>query len=593
MNVRLAHLPLDVHGLAPLTRAALAEGMAFTPAPVARRIADIPRPQERLGLGARGVLAKALRAGLEGALIEDGVPTRVETSLRALEREGTFAVVTGQQPGFLASPLYSLYKALQACRLATELARSWGVPVVPVFWNHADDHDVAEVHHAWLLNRNHDLQRVALPGMSSGRQPLGELPLDDETHRLPALRAQLRQVFEEHAHVDEALNLFLPQSGETLPRALTRAFSALLGEHGLVVVEPDWIRALMSSELGQIVSKGALEPLREGEQALRERGFDPAIPVGAGGPASPDNPANTGDADAPQDEGLPARDGLGAALVFRHDSARGRLALRSGGEGYRYDGESGSRTDAELGAEIVQEPRAWSPGALLRPLVQDALFPICAYVGGAGELAYHAQLGPLRDACEIPRTPFVLRVSCTLVDEDTRFALERTELDVVTALRARGEFRPSGEDATPGPAVVDALRSSAAEAAALVLQHRAALAELEPALAIGLKKAAEQIRGSVEKVAEKAERVHKNRTGKGERHVRRVNSALGPRGLPQERVLGPLQFVAQYGRAFVEALWDELPALSTEHVVVHIESADAPTQQARDGSPSDGDSATG
>ena len=47
---------------------------------------------------------------------------------------------------------------------------------------------------------------------------------------------------------------------------------------------------------------------------------------------------------------------------------------------------------------------AWSAGALLRPLVQDEVFPTCAYVGGYGELAYHAELGRLRDVLHLPRT---------------------------------------------------------------------------------------------------------------------------------------------------------------------------------------------
>ena len=44
---------------------------------------------------------------------------------------------------------------------------------------------------------------------------------------------------------------------------------------------------------------------------------------------------------------------------------------------------------------LEREPRAWSPGALLRPLVQDALLPTAAYVGGPAEIAYHAQIGPV------------------------------------------------------------------------------------------------------------------------------------------------------------------------------------------------------
>ena len=84
-------------------------------------------------------------------------------------------------------------------------------------------------------------------------------------------------------------------------------------------------------------------------------------------------------------------------------------------------------------------------------------------------------------------------------------------------------------------------------------------------------KAAEQIEKSVGKVADKAQRVHQNRAGKGERQVRRLNNALAPRGLPQDRVLGPLQYHVRHGAAWVDALWNELPALASEHLVIHLE----------------------
>ena len=53
-------------------------------------------------------------------------------------------------------------KALQALRLARRLRQAWERPVVALFWNHADAHDIAEVHHTWLVNENLDLQRIGL-----------------------------------------------------------------------------------------------------------------------------------------------------------------------------------------------------------------------------------------------------------------------------------------------------------------------------------------------------------------------------------------------------------------------------------------------
>ncbi|MEM9798759.1 MAG: bacillithiol biosynthesis BshC [Planctomycetota bacterium] len=545
-------LPADVFGLSDVARAGLSAGPDFGPVPVARRVADVPRPEERLGSIERGVLVDSIERGLAEAGV--ALPPAARDALEALRREGVSCVVTGQQPGLLTSPLYSLFKALQACRAAEDLARLWGVPVVPIFWNHADDHDVAEVHHAWQLNRNLDLQKVSLAGLASGRTPLGELRIDAEAQRLDALRAQLRGIVEEHEGADAALDLFLPRDGETLPRAMTRVFTELAGSRGLVVCEPDWIRPLLSSELGRIVSGGALVPaLDAGEAELAALDLSPAIPVGRA----------AGDPDG------------AAALVYRHvrsapDAPSERIALRAGGEGFRLDGEPGSRTAAELGSLVVGSPTDWSAGALVRPLVQDAVFPTCAYVGGLGELGYHAQLGPARDAIGQPRTPFLPRVSITLVDADTRYALRRVESDVDEVVRAGGNFRP-GADELEEPHVVVALRAVGEDAAQKLLEHRAELAELEPALAITLKKTADHVKQSVGKVLDKAMRVHKNRVGKGARQVRRVNNTLVPRGEPQERVLGPFQFVARFGDEFVTALWDEMPSASIEHLVLHLE----------------------
>lgn len=560
LKLRVEHLPGDIFGLSDVARAGLSAGASFRPLPVVTKAADMPQPEERLGAEERGVLVEQLLAGYQAAGIKLAPDSPSRRNLEAMREEGVFSVVTGQQPGFLASPLYSLYKALQACRAAQDLSDLWGRPVVPIFWNHADDHDVAEVHHAWQLNRNLDLQKVHLGGLSSGRTPLGELPVTEEVQRLGALRALLHDIVEEHDSADFALELFLPRDGETLPRALTRAFHGLMEQFGLIICEPKWIRGLLSSEMGRIVSSGGpslVDALRAGEKELRDLDLEAAIPVGQ----APEG--GTGNA---------------AALIYRHvrpaeKALPERIALRAGGEGFRIDGAPGSRTHAELGSQIVSEPTDWSAGALVRPLVQDAVLPTCAYVGGYGELGYHAQLGPAREACGQPRTPFIPRVSLSLVDGDTRYALGRIEATVETILRAKGQFQPPKIDLEAEPEVVQKLRALTGTITAQILEHKSALAALEPALGTTLKRTTGQVEHSITKVIDKAMRVHKNSTGKGVRQVRRVNSMLFPRDVPQERLLGPFQFVARFGPDFVPSIWTEVPFASTEHLVVHLPSS--------------------
>ena len=549
MKTRLQHLPADVHGLSAVARAGISSGASFGPVPVIHRAPDIPRPAERLGEDERGALTDLVDRGLADAGI--ALAPAARDHLEALRTEGVPCVLTGQQPGFLASPLYCLYKALQACKLAEELSARWGAAVVPVFWNHADDHDIAEVHHAWQLNRNLDLQKVGLAGLASGRTPVGELTIRAGAQRLDAVRAQLRGVVEEHGGADAALELCMPRDGESLARAFSRTLNELAGPHGLVVCEPEWIRPTLSSELARLVSGpmgrgGLLDALRAGEEELRGCGLEPAIPVGTSGPT----------------RAAPRRSCTGTSTASASRCARATRASSSTANQAR----APTPSSAPPGRRTRRVERGRGPA----PLVQDAVLPTCAYVGGLGELAYHAQLGPARDAAGQPRTPFVPRVSLTLVDGDTRYALERVGADVEGVLRASGAFAPSTADHRE-PEVISALRRVSEEASAALTAHRSELAELEPALGITLKKTAEHVRSSIGKVIDKATRVHQNRAGKGARQVRRVNHTLMPRGVPQERILGPFQFIARFGPDFLDALWREIPSTATEHLVLHLE----------------------
>ena len=79
---------------------------------------------------------------------------------------------------------------------------------------------------------------------------------------------------------------------------------------------------------------------------------------------------------------------------------------------------------------LEADPAAWSPGALLRPLVQDALLPTAAYVGGPAEIAYHAQIAPSYAHFGIPRPALLPRASLTLVEPQQARALEAERLSL-------------------------------------------------------------------------------------------------------------------------------------------------------------------
>src|SRR5579862_2004046 len=98
------------------------------------RVGDLfpwrPNDSDALLAAAKFDFPAERRAALVRALtpLNQGNP-----SLDVLSREGTVAVVTGQQVGLFSGPAYTVYKALTAIKAARELAAR-GVAAVPVFW---------------------------------------------------------------------------------------------------------------------------------------------------------------------------------------------------------------------------------------------------------------------------------------------------------------------------------------------------------------------------------------------------------------------------------------------------------------------------
>jgi len=537
VELQLQHLPADALGLSKIARTALAQRPHPAGLPgmlVPAQLDHIPRLDQSFDGDARLELQQLLEAKL--AAFEPHVAVR--DNLAQLTHPEAALVIAGQQPAFLGGPLYNIYKVISAIRLAQELSERWGVPVLPAFWNHADDHDIAEVHHLWVQTQSMELRKVGLAGESSGRAPLSSIQFDLEKHRLGATEEILSQGIPNYEHRDAAIELFMPRAGESFSNAFTRVMLELFGEHGLIVLEPDWIRAPLSRALAEVVSSDVAGGLRRGAAELQAAGSKVAIKAEE------------------------------AALVF-HTIDGERNALRLAEDGFRYDAEAGSRTNSELAAEIIQSPKDYSAGALLRPIVQDKALPSVAYVGGWGELAYHAQLPSLRAQAGVRTTAFVPRLSATILEPAMLRSLDKLGLTAAQALALRGEVSVEESSQEESPIAAE-LNQIAQATKAKILGQKALLGEADRNMAPQLKKVASQIQQTIAKLADKLERLHANAQGSQKRHARRVQHGLFPRGKPQERVRGPLEICAQFGNQWIADLIREVEPLPTEHLLVQI-----------------------
>ncbi len=484
------------------------------------------------------------RAALASALARQQRARGAEAAAAVAERlldPRCVTIVSGQQAGLFGGPAYVLYKALAARRLARELETRLGTPVVPVFWVASDDHDFAEVRATTVVDAAGQLRTLRYaPHEEPLGQPAARIRLDDTIPRLvdelAACLPPSPQRDAVHALVRAA---YVPGVG------LAEAFARLLGEllPDVVLLDPAdaELKTLMRPVLQREVHEDSPTSRLAAQcgTALLAAGYHQQVPV---------------------------RPGFFNLFVLL-DGERRALALD--GDALEVRGTPRRLTRAEASELFESEPLAFSPGALLRPLAQDFLLPVAAYVGGPGEIAYHAQLGPAYAHFGIPRPVLVPRPSVTLVEPSQARVLQAEALSLPD-LQADPEGRVAqwARDAHP--------RIEAAFSGALAALHRemANVEEELGALDPTLRAAADAARGraahQIEALQEKATRALKKRDQTRADRLRRTRDALMPGGLLQERGLGLVGLLARHGLVLIEDLERALDPWCTGHQVLEL-----------------------
>ena len=256
--------------------------------------------------------------------------------------------------------------------------------------------------------------------------------------------------------------------------------------------------------------------------------------------------------------------------------AEGSLALfllRDEREPIRVDGADAVIGDervplANLEARARTEPESFSPNVLLRPVVQDTLFPTVCYVGGPGETAYFAQLKDIYASFGVPMPLVHPRATLTLMDANALKFLTRHDLPLET-LRAQDESALNEllEAALP-PAVEaslgDALRTLEERLSAVA----AAVATVDPTLEGAARSTLGRMQDDLKKLQAKVVQAAKRKDETLRRQFKHAQAQAFPNGSPQERVLGIVYFLNKYGPPLVERLCQEPPIDAGTHWVL-------------------------
>ncbi len=461
-------------------------------------------------------------------------------------RRGALAAVTGQQVGLFGGPLFSIFKALTAVKLA-EQATAAGVECVPVFWLATEDHDLAEVNHVALLSEQGLPESLAVESQAFESNAVTDAPVGTVK-----FGPDIEPVVEHAAALlgDSEIATWLRRAyrpGETLGSAFALLFARLFADWGVILLDPadkDF------HDLAKPLFRAAIERTSELDEALLGRGK--ALEAAGYHQQVKVTSAST----------LLFEVKNGARTVVRRRNNGGNAAEFAVGEE--------RLSSQELLDRIEQAPEKFNPNVLLRPVVQDYLLPTLVYTGGAAEVAYFAQVAVVYEKLLGRVTAILPRFSATLVEPKPERILTRYQLGLPDLFHGPEKVR----EAIAARSLPADLQQRFSEAYASVERSMAALRESIGKLDSTLIDTAESTRSSmahqITRLQARVSRAEELRNEVITRHADALSHALFPHKALQEREVAGVSFVARYGPGLLVDLYQTIHPDCHDHQVITL-----------------------
>ena len=466
-------------------------------------------------------------------------------NIRLLREPDCIAVVSGQQAGLFTGPLYTIYKALSAVKLAGCL-RQRNTKAVPVFWIASEDHDFEEVAKAELIGRDCQLKSVEVStGVHRDGQPVGHVQLDQS---IDSVVDQLFELLPNSEFADDMKSLVKKawQPGRGYAESFATMMTSLLGEYGLIFLDP------LDPELKRLAAPLYSEAARRAPEiatAIEQRSAEL-------------------ESDGYHAQVLASSNSF---PLFLHDEEGGRHAVTRVENGkYRTKDLSNQYTAEELATMARETPDRFSPNVTLRAVVQDYLLPTIAYYGGAAEIAYFAQTAEVYRVLERPATPILPRSSLTMIERHTGRVLERYGLTLADFFEGLDPVIKRVVEEHLGTDTAK-LFSHAEENVNHELDRlRQELETIDPTLANALDTGRKKINYQIEGLRTRFVRAQINRDEAALRQLQRAFDQLYPHKDLQERHINITSLLARHGTYVIEWIYNAINLGSNEHQIVKL-----------------------
>jgi len=511
-----------------------------------------------------------------------------QTTIRTkLLHEDSYCVVTGQQLAWYGGPLYTYFKLMSAIQWSKRISKELGKTVIPVFWLADEDHDYAEINQInWYQSSN-----------DSGYFEYESL--------IRQFQADVKQ---------ELLN---PQVG--MPVSQIKGDSPLITNEFFDWLSSHYFNAQATSKEEEQLDSNTVKPsgqfrkntwvesfLQESKEAYSEdkthaqnfsqwiahvfKGYDFLI-AGSNHPSvkrllSPiiqkavTNDDSITELLKNQTESVIEETGQSQVtvmdsqwFVFNEEAKRVKLYRDSiNTYSFQQKGATKTLTQGELQKLTLSHPDLFSPNVFLRPILQDYLLPVIAYVGGPAEIAYHGQMKKMYEFFDMDMPILIPRFSATIREKKVHRLMGKFPFSLAHYQASYSTLKNNWLASLPEQfpeAKIDELELN-------MLQHfrfqARDILSFDSTLEGSIGKTENDIHKAIQSLKKKAKQAHESKFERELGQLHFLQSYLFPKG-PMERVLHPTYFMLHYGKNFWQDLLRELLDYETDisqHYIIDL-----------------------
>ena len=454
--------------------------------------------------------------------------------LELLDQKNSVVLVTGQQLGLFVSPLYTVYKILTAILYSQKLSSEIkDYNFVPVFWLEGEDHDFAEINHAYYFNKDGKLSEVV---HEENQNEIGfSISKRSISHKISDIIDTLQNNLQ---NTEFSALLFndlkkIWKAEKKWNQAFSELIQLIFKDSGLLVFNPadEKVKKLSKPFFHQLIENNdnIVTAFIKQSDLVKDAGFDNQVFVD-----------------------------INKSYIFLSFEGNARLVVqKDGSDHFSIKNSEISWNTEQLLKILDQNPEWFSSTVLTRPIWQSWMLPVVSYIAGPGEIAYWAQLKKGFEIFNVQMPHVMPRFSFTLLEPKIKRLMKKYEIDISEVSGDMNNFIREQIRKTHNLKLENEFHQIKKQltSSSEIIQNQ--MDAIDPTLKSVAQKTFENASSTIEKLQNRILRRIEEKESLAVQHFNEIHKSIFPNGNPQERVISSIYFLNKYGPNWLKQMIDQ------------------------------------